>query len=165
MTDRLQASGDTRAVHLERTYPTSPEELWTAWTDPDRLARWLGTPAGPLLDAVTPVRLSMGEDELDWVDLTVVRADAPRMLELRWEFAGEPAGLLRVQLTPLSEHSTLLVLDHQGLADSSTGYGAGWQAFLDGPLAELFGGNAAGDWNELFERAMPVWRDRTAALA
>lgn len=165
MTDHLRISGDTRTVHLERTYPATPEELWAAWTEPDRLARWLGTPAGPLLDAVAPVRLSMGEDENDWVDLAVVRADAPRLLELRWEFAGEPAGLLRVELTPITAESTLLVLDHEGLAQSATGYGAGWQAFLDGPLAKQFDGDASGDWNQLFEQAMTAWRDRAAVLA
>ena len=139
MTDDLRTSGATRAVHLERTYPTSPADLWTAWTDPDRLARWLGTPAGPILDAPAPVRIAMGGDD-DWVDVQIVQAQAPRLLELRWEFAGEPAGLLRVELTALPDGTTRLVLDHDGLTDSSTGYGAGWQAFLDGPLAALFGG-------------------------
>lgn len=162
MTDTLRTSGDTRAVHLERTYQASPEELWTAWTDPDRLARWLGTPAGPIIDADAPVRIAMGGDD-DWVDVLVVHADAPRLLELRWEFAGEPAGLLRVALTPVRD-GTLLVLDHDGLTDSSTGYGAGWQAFLDGPLDALFG-TGAGSWDELFEQAMPTWRERAAALA
>lgn len=164
MTDHLRISGDTRTVHLERTYPATPEELWAAWTEPDRLARWLGTPDGPLLDAAAPVRLSMGEDENDWVDLAVVRADAPRLLELHWEFAGEPAGLLRVELTPISADSTLLVLDHEGLAQSATGYGAGWQAFLEGPLAAVFEAAAAGGWDELFMQTMPVWRERAAAL-
>lgn len=163
MTDDLRTSGACRAVHLERTYPATPEELWRAWTDPDRLARWLGTPAGPIVGAPAPVRISMGGAD-DWVDVQSVRADAPRLLELRWEFAGEPAGLLRVELTPLSERSTLLVLDHDGLTDSSTGYGAGWQAFLDGPLAGQFGGPADNEWDDLFSAAMPAWRARAAAL-
>ena len=163
MIDDLRTSGAARAVHLERTYPTTPDDLWTAWTDPDRLARWLGTPTGPIVETVAPVRISMGEDANDWVDVQIVRADAPRLLELRWEFAGEPAGLLRVELTPVTG-GTLLVLDHDGLTDSSTGYGAGWQAFLEGPLAVLFGAPATGDWNELFTAAMPTWRERAGAL-
>lgn len=163
MTDDLRTSGATRAVHLERTYPTTQDDLWTAWTDRDRLARWLGTPAGPIIGAPTPVRISMG-GENDWVEVQIVHADAPRLLELRWDFPGEPASMLRVELTPLSDGSTLLVLDHDGLAESSTGYGAGWQAFLDGPLAGLFGGAAAADWDQLFSQAMPAWRERAAAL-
>lgn len=163
MTDDLRTSGTARAVHLERTYPTTPENLWTAWTDPDRLARWLGTPAGPIVGAAAPVRIAMGGED-DWVDVQIVRADGPRLLELRWEFAGEPAGLLRIELTPVSERSTLLVLDHDGLTDSSTGYGAGWQAFLDGPLAALVGGPAGDGWDELFAAAMPAWQERAAAL-
>ena len=89
MTDELRTSGDRRAVHLERTYDTTPDDLWRAWTDPQRLARWLGVPAGPIVGASGPVRISMGEDENDWVDVEILRTEEPWLLELSWEFYGE----------------------------------------------------------------------------
>ncbi len=33
---------DTRSVTLTRTYPTSPERVWAAWTDTGLLTRWFG---------------------------------------------------------------------------------------------------------------------------
>ena len=163
MTDELRRSGARRAVHLERDYPTGADDLWATWTDPERLARWLGTPARPILDAAGPVRISMGEDENDWVDVTVLTAQPPRLLELRWEFFGEPAGILRVELVAMGPDRTRLILDHDGLDASAIGYGAGWEAFLDGPLTACFE-PAESSWDERFAAAMPTWRDRAAAL-
>ncbi len=166
MTDELRTSGDRRAVHLERTYDTTPDDLWRAWTDPQRLARWLGVPAGPIVGASGPVRISMGEDENDWVDVEILRTEEPWLLELSWEFYGERAGRLRVELAVVGPNRTRLILDHDGLGASSTGYGAGWQAFLDGPLAGLISGRDApsGSWDDHFTQAMPTWRERAAAL-
>ncbi len=165
MTDELRSSGASRAVHLERDYRTTPEELWQAWTSPERLARWLGTPAGPILHANGPTRITMGDAADDWVDVEVLHAEPPYLLELSWEFAGEPAGVLRVELVAAGDGRTRLILDHDGLHESSTGYGAGWQAFLDGPLSALFSPDAVGDWATLFDSAMPDWRARAATLS
>ncbi len=33
---------ETHAVTLTRTYPATPAQVWSAWTDPDLLARWYG---------------------------------------------------------------------------------------------------------------------------
>lgn len=164
VTDELRTSGTRRAVHLERNYDTSPGDLWSAWTDPARLARWLGTPAGPIVDAPGRVRISMGDAANDWVDVQVLLAQAPRLLELSWEFVGEPAGRLRVEFVAITPNRTLLILDHDGLDASSTGYGAGWQAFLDGPLSGLVAAPGDQTWDELFSRAMPSWRERAAEL-
>jgi len=165
VTDELRAEGADRVVHLERAYDATPDELWTAWTDPERLARWLGTPAGPLLGASGLVRISMGDDPDQTVEVAVVTADRPRLLEFSWSFAGVAGSRLRVELVPVTADRTRVVIDHGGLGTSTTGYGAGWQAFLDGRLPEALGAPAADTWDELFERALPVWRERAAALA
>ena len=164
MTDDITVSGTTRAIHLEREYRATPEELWDAWTSPERLARWLGTPAGPLLGATEPVRLTMGEDADQWVDVRVVTADRPHLLELAWEFAGESGTLLRVRFEAVTSERTRLLLDHGGFTTSSTGYGAGWQAYLDDSLPGEFGGTVEGTWEQHFERYLPLWRERAAQL-
>ena len=43
----ISAIGDGKgAVRMEDVYDTSAEDLWSALTDPDRLARWIGAVAG-----------------------------------------------------------------------------------------------------------------------
>jgi hypothetical protein len=131
---------------------------------PERLARWLGKPAGPVLDAPGPVRLTLGDGTDEWADVTVITADRPRLLELAWAFEGEPDSVLRVEIEPIDATRTRLLVEHRGLGSSAVGYGAGWQAYLDGELAAELGHTVAtSGWDLQFERALPVWRERAEA--
>ena len=38
---QLRVDGDRRAVRFERRYEATPAEVWSALTEPERLARWL----------------------------------------------------------------------------------------------------------------------------
>ncbi|MEP7019058.1 MAG: SRPBCC domain-containing protein [Pseudonocardiales bacterium] len=158
MTDEVRSDG---CVYLERDYPATPDEVWDAWTSPERLARWLGTPAGPILGATAPVRVSLGDGEDDWADVSVISAEPPRLLELTWGFVGEPGSVLRVEIVPIDATHTRVQVEHRGLGTSAVGYGAGWQAYLDGELAgELGQAWETSGWDARFEQALPVWRDR-----
>jgi uncharacterized protein YndB with AHSA1/START domain len=164
MTDELRPSQTGFCVHIEREYDASPEELWDCWTDPVRLARWLGRPDGPLLGAADPVLMDMGDGDDQWVRVRILVADEPRMLTLQWEFPGVSSSRLRVELIALGPGRTRMVLDHDGLGASSTGYGAGWQAYLDGGLLRETGGAIEeADWERRFAQALPAWRERAAA--
>lgn len=164
MNDDLLERGQTKTVHLERDYTATPAELWQAWTDPVRLARWLGSPDGPLLGADQPVRLILGEDPDQWADVRVVAADEPRMLELTWDFPGLSGSRLQIRFIPLSPGRTRLIIDHHGLGSFSAGYGAGWQAYLDGSLLAETGAAVTATWEGLFTEALPAWKHRAASL-
>jgi uncharacterized protein YndB with AHSA1/START domain len=161
VTDEFRAD---QTVRLEREYRATPEDLWDAWTAPERLARWLGAPSGPLLGAPGPVRLTLGDGAGEWADVAVTTLDRPRLLELSWEFEGPVRSVLRIELEAVDAAHTRLVVEHRGLGSSTIGYGAGWQAYFDGELAHELGAPApATHWAERFERALPVWRERAAA--
>jgi uncharacterized protein YndB with AHSA1/START domain len=165
MSDEIRRSGTTLAVHLEREYDATAEELWECWTDPTRLARWLGQPDGPVLGATEPARMVMGDGEDQWVRIQVLEADPPKTLSFVWEFPGETDTRLRIELVVVGPRRTRLVLDHDGLGDSSTGYGAGWQAYLEGGLLRETGSTVDSAWEHRFEEALPTWRDRAAVSA
>ena len=164
MPDEIRDSGGERTIHLERVYAASPAEMWQAWTDPIRLTRWLGHPAGSLLGAAAPVRLRLGDDPDQWADVRVLRAVEPRLLELAWDFPGQSGSVLRVEIVPIAAGQSRLIIDHRGLGGSSTGYGAGWQAYLDGSLRAETGVAADESWDTLFARALPAWQRRAASL-
>ena len=44
----LRADGSRAAVRFERTYATTCEDLWSAVTEPERLARWFAPVSGDL---------------------------------------------------------------------------------------------------------------------
>jgi uncharacterized protein YndB with AHSA1/START domain len=154
----VRRDGSFGAVRFERVYAATPEDLWDAWTAPERISRWLGaTLVGPLAVGVK-ARLIWGDDPASQVDLVVNELTPPVRLEWQWTIAGEPPTLLRVELSPVPG-GTLLVLDHSRLpAGQFAGLSAGWHDFLD-VLAS--GAPSAEDrWREL----LPEYQRRVAEL-
>lgn len=163
MTDELRADGDAIYLHLEREYDATPEDVWDAWTDPERLARWLARPAAAPLDATGPVRFTFGDGDSEWADVTVRESHPPNTLEVLWAIDGVPGSVLRVEISAIDATRTRVVLEHRDLGDSTVGYGAGWQAYLHTLGVEL-GESAASSWDERFAEVLPQWRERAVAL-
>jgi uncharacterized protein YndB with AHSA1/START domain len=146
------------AVRFERVYAAAPEQLWDAWTTPERVSRWLGA---TMTDAPSPggkVRLLWGDDPDSQVDLEVLAHEPPSLLEWRWTIDGEPPTLLRVEFRP-SGAGTLLVLDHSRLpANQVAGLSAGWHDFLD--VLATGEPSAEDRWREL----LPYYKEQVAAV-
>jgi uncharacterized protein YndB with AHSA1/START domain len=161
MTDfgTVRRDGDFGAVRFERVYAAAPEDLWDAWTSPERISRWLGAEltGGPVRPGAA-LRLEWGPDADSQVALVVHELKPPELLEWQWTINGEPPTLLRVELTAVPG-GTLLVLDHSRLpATQFAGLSAGWHDFL-----EVLGSGvpSAGDrWREL----LPAYQERVRAL-
>lgn len=126
------------AVHLQRQLPAPPERVWAAWTDPERLGRWLapvehGAP-GP--GATFVLRMA----PMQTATCTVTRWEPPRLLELVWDYTGEGPSRLRLELSGI-DGGTRLALKHDQLeqTDDPVDYGAGWHAHLETLSADLTG--------------------------
>ena len=160
MTDfgTVRREGGLGAVRFERRYATTPEDLWDAWTSPERIARWLGASlVGGALAPGAELTLVWGPDAGSQVGLVVTALAPPRLLEWRWTIAGEPPTVLRVEFAPV-EGGTLLVLDHSRLpAAQVAGLSAGWHDFLD--VLGTGRPSAEDRWREL----LPAYRERAAA--
>jgi uncharacterized protein YndB with AHSA1/START domain len=155
---RVTRSGERRTVSITRPYAATPAALWSACTDPDRVARWLGevtgdrTPGGEL-------RLTMSPPDQDVAVLRVESCDEPHRLSVGWSWPGEPDS--RVELTLEADgDSTLLTLEHSLLTEATAvQYGFGWEDFLN-RLHELIAGREPSvvAWSEAQEFLEPVWR-------
>lgn len=129
------------AVHFERLFRTSAEDLWTSVTDPGSLRRWFQPVSGDLRVGGA-YRVDFGDDATTGM---VRSCDAPSSFVLTWDFSDEPTSLLSVQVRPHPD-GAVLVLDHSRMpADQGAGYGAGWHAHLDALDASLTG-TSAGGW-------------------
>lgn len=157
MADELRSDGGQPYLHLERDYEADAQQVWDCWTDPERLARWLGTLGEPL--SAGPTRLTLGDGADDWADIAVLRAEEPTLLELRWTFVDGGDSVLRVEISSISAGRTRLTVEHRGLGDSTVGYGAGWQAYLARLAAELRMVEPPA-WDAEFAAALPGWRAR-----
>lgn len=133
--------GARSGLRVTRTYPTDVSDLWSCWTDPTRLARWLGRPEGDLREGAE-LRLVMGAaagQPLDpgattgFARLRVLHCDPPHRLTVRWAWEDEEPSLVDLRLRPVTDDPdrTELVLEHLVLDEpAARGYGAGWEDFL-----------------------------------
>jgi uncharacterized protein YndB with AHSA1/START domain len=156
----LQSVGGRGVIRMEGRYDTDIEDLWSALTEPQRLARWIAQVDGDL-------RLG-GEFKATFTST--------------WEGSGrvdvcEPPRHLVVTMCPRQEDETIwvanlatdgdqtiLVIEDRGLPlDELASHGAGWQAHFEDLAAHLAGRdptNWHARWIELTPsyRAMPVGR-------
>ena len=145
-------------VRFERVYAAAPAELWSAWTSPERIPRWLGASVTGPIEVGAAVRLVWGPEPDSQVDLVVEELVPPERLRWRWTIAGEEPSVLVVTLTPV-DGGTRLVLEHTGLPPAQVaGLSAGWHDFLD----VLGSGRPSGEdrWREL----LPAYREQVSAL-
>ncbi|WP_028049817.1 SRPBCC family protein [Cellulomonas sp. URHD0024] len=154
----LLPAADGTTVRFERRYGTSPEDLWSAVTEPGRLARWLGPVYGDLREGGR-YELRMGEDVAGAAENATGRIREcvpPQRLVIEWEFPGESTTLVEAVIRPDGD-GAVLVLEHHRLEESNArSYGAGWHASL-GQLADHVSGDPVRAWAELYRVALPLY--------
>jgi len=153
-------SGDG-VVFMSRRYDAAIEAVWDAWTDPERLARWLGSVSGELRPGGTAVLTMTPEIE---VPCHIVECQAPRLLAVVWCHPGEPESSVELRLSAVGG-ATIVELEHRRLPDDlAVGYGYGWEDFLDRLGALLTDGDPDSvSWAQSQEALAPLWAALAAA--
>ena len=160
---QLREDGEHRAVRFEHRYEASPAEVWSALTEPERLARWLADAELDLRVGGHYILRFLGEDEGQTTTGEVLALEPERLLELTWLYPGEGDTVLRFELRPDGD-GTILVLDHRALpVEAAPGYGGGWQAHLEALEAHL-GAEGQPDWWGRYKELRPLYEAQEAAL-
>ena len=107
-----------RAVTLGRTYQTTPEDLWDALTNPERLSRWFAPVTGDLnLNGRYQIDGNAGGE--------ITACEPPVHLKLTWVF-GDDVSWVSVRLSSDTPGQTRLKLTHTAhLTDHWRQYGPG----------------------------------------
>ena len=124
----------TRIVVVERSYPSPPDDVWDAITNPERIPRWLLPITGDLRPG--------GRYQLDGnAGGTINECQPPRHLAATWEYDGD-VSWIDVRLTDADEDGTHLRLEHTAHVDDDRwtefgpgAVGVGWDLAILG-LAE-----------------------------
>ena len=153
----LRNDDDRCAVRFQRLYDFTPDELWSALTDQQRLRRWLAE--APRFEGGVGGRVTIAFED-GTTEGRILTWDEPRVLEYEWRFPGEDESVVRFELQP-QEYGTLLVLDHRRLGRTSgAGYAAGWHAHLDA----LAGETQLEAWQRRFEELLANYRSQADEL-
>jgi uncharacterized protein YndB with AHSA1/START domain len=125
---KVEKDGDNWTLVLVRELHHAPEKVWQALTDPAQLREWAPFDAdGSLGKAGNTAKLTTvgAPAPYNVSETTVLRADAPKLLEFKWgEFN------VRWQLEPTSGGTRLTLWTNINRQFISMG-AAGWQICLD----------------------------------
>jgi len=124
-------------VRMEDRYDTDIDDLWTALTDPHRLARWIAEVEGDLrLGGEFRARFTSG-----WEGTGRVQAcEPPRRLLVLTRDADEPDEQVIEATLTADGDQTILVIEERGLPiEHLAAHGAGWQVHVEDLAAHLAG--------------------------
>ena len=156
----LRSADGTGIVRIEDRYDTDIDDLWSALTDPRRLARWMGEVEGDLrLGGEFRARFFAS----GWEGTGRVEAcEPPRRLVLLTRQPDQPDEQVIEVTLAADGDQTILVWEERGMPlDYLAAYGAGIQVHVEDLGAHLAGRercDAAARWNEL----IPAYQDLAA---
>lgn len=157
----LRAADGTGIVRLEDRFDTDVADLWSALTDPGRLARWLGEVDGELhQDGEFRARFFAS----GWEGTCRVEVcEPPRRIRLLARSEGEPDGVFEVTLTPDGDHTILVIEDRGVPLDQIAAYGAGDQIHVE-DLAAYLTGRERCDARTRWQELQPAYQQLAADL-
>lgn len=155
--------GEKATLRFERDFPQTPEQVWSALTDPAQLQQWYisefkfdGRPGGTI-EAFTMGRFRWTGRILAW--------EPPHVLEYEWITPPQPDlpngedSVVRYELSATAS-GTHLVLTHSRLNRlTALGFAPGTHAFMD-RLAAHLAGEALPGWMHRYDEVKsqyPAW--------
>lgn len=151
-------------VRMEDRLDSDLDDVWSALSDPSRLARWYGEIAGDLrLGGDYRARLFAS----GWEGTGHVEAcEPPRRLLVRIKDADAPdEGEIEVTLTADGDQ-TVVVWEERGLPlDLLAAYGAGVQIHVEDLADHVAGHERRDDAQARWEELMPAYQDLAAGVA
>jgi uncharacterized protein YndB with AHSA1/START domain len=158
----LRSADGKGAVRMQDRFDTDIDDVWSAFTDPLRLARWLGEVAGDL-------RLG-GEFRAHffasgWEGTgRVEECEPPRRLRVTTWAENQPdEHAIEVTLAADGDQ-TILVVEERGMPlNLIAAYGAGIQVHVE-DLAAHLGGRERCDANARWDELQPAYEDLAAGV-
>ena len=118
-------------VRVQRRFDASAAEVWSALVEPSSLSRWLAQAGRVEPREGGAFELDFREGELTRMNGRVRAVEPERLLELEWNYPGEPPSVVRFELDE-DGAGTRLAVDHRGLdRAAASAYGQGWQRHLE----------------------------------
>jgi uncharacterized protein YndB with AHSA1/START domain len=167
----LRSADGAGVVRIEDRYAAGIDDLWSALTDPRRLARWYGEAEGDLRPG-GDFRLKVQASGWDGTG-RVEACEPPRRLLLTTRESDEafrsgngvPPFDERIEAVLTADgDQTILVIEVRGMPlDAVAFYGAGWQLHAE-DLATWLAGGEPGDAEARFGELVPAYQEQAAGL-
>ena len=148
---RVLADADGARLEFRRDHRVPVEDLWAALTEPERLARWIGTWTGEPEVGGTVLFSMLHEAELgDPEPVTILECEPRQRLVVRWQVPDAQAWEVALTLTPSATGSSLLFSQRLDSTEGMADIGPGWQWYLDKLAAALGEAPEPAGWDDYF---------------
>jgi uncharacterized protein YndB with AHSA1/START domain len=160
VTGTLRAEDGVGVVRMEDRYDTDIDDLWSALTEPSRLARWVAEVEGDLrVGGEFHARFTSGWEGVGRVDV----CEPPRSLLVTLSPGEQDETIIEARLFDLGEQSRL-VIEERGIPLSELAlHGAGWQAHIE-DLATYLADREKPDWTRRWRELTPTYQDLAEQL-
>jgi uncharacterized protein YndB with AHSA1/START domain len=150
----LRSAGGTGTVRFEDRFDTDIDDLWSALTDPQRLAGWIGEVEGDLrVGGSFRARFTSGVQGAGRVEA----CQPPWRLQVTMR-TGRQCETVIEALLAADRGQTILTVEERGLPpDELAAHGAGWQAHAE-DLAAHLAGRGRGDWRSRWTELTPAYQ-------
>jgi len=167
----LRSADGRGVVRIEDRYDTDIDDLWSALSDPNRLARWYGQVEGELRPG-GEFRLHVEDADSDFTG-RVETCEPPRRLlvtvretdESYQRGQGVPPYDEALEATLTADgDQIILVIEARGMPlDVIAFYGAGWQIHAE-TLAAYIAGRQRGDTEARWQALVPPYQELAASI-
>ena len=151
----VRAADGAARLEFRRTWLLDADHVWAALTEPERLARWIGTYDGPRAPGGSGIFTMTFEGQAPGERLRIVDCEVPRRLVVEWPDKDD--WRIEIVLTAQRGGTTLLFAqqfaDSAGIPDVATG----WHWYLDKLDAEVTGRPQPSDWDAFAAEVGPAY--------
>ena len=147
-----------RRLEFRRSWSEPIDDVWSALTEPDRLARWIGTYDGTRGPGGTGTfTMTHEEGEHGGEPMTIVECEPPRRLVVEWVQQDSGAWRIHLDLEAEGERTVLGVVQFFPADADVTDFALGWHWYLDKLDAEVGGGSQPGEWDAFLADVGPAY--------
>jgi uncharacterized protein YndB with AHSA1/START domain len=159
----LRAEDGAGVIRIEEHFKTGVDELWSALTDSERLARWYGEIEGELRTG-REFRARVRASGWEGVG-RIEECDPPRRFRVVSKDPDEPnEEIMEVELRGDSDQTTLVIEQSNLPLELVWAYGAGLQIHVE-DLAAYIAGREAGDTKTRFDQLKPAYQELASGIS
>ena len=151
-------SDGRQRLEFRRSWADPIEDVWSALTEPDRLARWIGRYDGErAVGGTGTFTMTHEEGEPVGEPTTIVECDPPRRLVIEW--VQQDTDDWRIELDLWAEGGrTQFRFTQLYAADADvTDFALGWHWYLEKFDAEVRGRSGPADWDTFLAETGPAY--------
>ena len=141
-TGRLELVADRLTLFVTRTFHAPIDDVWAAITEPERVARWLGTWTGDPATGTVLFAMTFEGQQPPGDEMEIRECEPPRRLAVTSQ-VGEQRWYLDVDLTEADGVTTLAFSQPDLDPEDALSVGPGWEFYLDRLVAAETGGDLA----------------------